>query len=308
MVKSTRRHATDAPVGQRAAGPYAAPCAAACARGGRARHRGVAGLARGRAPRTAPAPGGWHAGCPAVAARLDLTSRAEWSVDQRRRMTRRAGRPARTGPAGRAPAHHPTLEVHDRDYCPCKPGRGPAGPDTGDTRRPAGPGRPVTGVPGFPEDADRDGDVDVLYLAGQLPAGPEWLLITAVNGIPGAEFTARVLPAGGRHAHGGDVVVHLAAEPRAPGTADGPRRGVGRHVRAPGPGRGVGPSGARGWPEKIRATVAFAMGVLTELEEHGADLAAGRRVDLDDAAVTATAGIPADVTSALAGSGGLPGH
>ena len=63
-----------------------------------------------------------------------------------------------------------------------------------------------------------------------------------------------------------------------------------------------------GWPEKIRATVAFAMGVLTELEEHGADLAAGRRVDLDDAAVTATAGIPADVTSALAGSGGLPGH
>ena len=39
------------------------------------------------------------------------------------------------------------------------------------------------------------------------------------------------------------------------------------------------------------------MGMLTELEEHGADLAAGRRVDLDDAAVTATAGIPADVTS-----------
>ena len=63
-----------------------------------------------------------------------------------------------------------------------------------------------------------------------------------------------------------------------------------------------------GWPEKIRATVAFAMGVLTELEEHGADLAAGRRVDPDDAAVAAVAGIPPDVTSALAGSGGLPGR
>ena len=46
------------------------------------------------------------------------------------------------------------------------------------------------------------------------------------------------------------------------------------------------------------------MGVLTELEEHGADLAAGRRVDLDDAAVAAVAGM----TSALAGSGGLPGR
>ena len=75
----------------------------------------------------------------------------------------------------------------------------------------------MTGVPGFPDDADRDGDVDVLYLAGQRPAAPgEWLLITAVDAMPGAEFTARVLPAGGPRAHGGDVLVHLAAEP--PGT------------------------------------------------------------------------------------------
>ena len=62
-----------------------------------------------------------------------------------------------------------------------------------------------------------------------------------------------------------------------------------------------------GWPEKIRATAAFAMGVLTELGEHGADLAARQRVDLDDAVVTAVAGIPADVTSGLAGTGGQPG-
>ena len=61
-----------------------------------------------------------------------------------------------------------------------------------------------------------------------------------------------------------------------------------------------------GWPEKIRTTVAFAMGMLTELEEHGADLAAGRRVDLDDAVLTATAGIPAGVTLGVAGTGRPP--
>ena len=48
------------------------------------------------------------------------------------------------------------------------------------------------------------------------------------------------------------------------------------------------------------------MGMLTELEEHGADLAAGRRVDLDDAVLTATAGIPAGVTLGLAGTGRPP--
>jgi hypothetical protein len=173
---------------------------------------------------------------------------------------------------------------------------------------PAGPGRPVTGPPGFPEDADRDGDVDVLYLAGQFPTGPEWLLITAVDGIPGAEFTARVLPAGGRCAHGGDVVVHLATEPGhlEPLTfRAGAWAVMCGHLVPVAEWDCLEPER---WPEKIRATVAFAMGVLTELEEHGADLAAGRRVDLDDAAVAAVAGIPADVTSALAGSGGLPGR
>ena len=163
-------------------------------------------------------------------------------------------------------------------------------------------------MPGFPDDADCDGDVDVLYLAGQLSAGPEWLLITAVDGMPGAEFTARVLPVGGRCAHGGDVVVRLTAEPghREPLTVRAGAWAVmcGRLV----PVAEWDRLEPEGWPEKIRITVAFAMGVLTELEEHGADLAAGRRVDLDDAAVTATAGIAAEVTSALAGSSGLPGH
>jgi hypothetical protein len=67
-----------------------------------------------------------------------------------------------------------------------------------------------------------------------------------------------------------------------------------------------------GWPERVRATAAFAMGMLTELEDHGADLGAYHQVDLEAAAVTATAGVPAGVTSgrgaadgAGAGDGGV---
>lgn len=48
--------------------------------------------------------------------------------------------------------------------------------------------------------------------------------------------------------------------------------------------------------------VAFALSVLTELEEHGADFGA-RRIDLDDAVVTATAGIPLGATSGTASTG-----
>ena len=231
---------------------------------------------------------------------------AESGVDQRPGMTRQAGGLARTVPPGRhQPITQPwrgmTVTTAPQARNPAPPGR------TGGTRRSCWPGRPVTGMPGFPDDADRDGDVDVLYLAGQLSAGPEWLLITGVDGMPGAEFTARSRRWRARRSwrRRRGAPDHRA---RAPGAADGPRRGLGRHVRAPVSGRGADRLEPEGWPEKIRATVAFTMGVLTELEEHGADLAAGRRVDLDDAAVTATAGIAADVTSALAGSSGPPGH
>jgi hypothetical protein len=149
--------------------------------------------------------------------------------------------------------------------------------------------------------------VDLLYLAGQRPAaGGEWLLITAADGMPGAEFTARVLPAGGRRAHGGDVLVHLAAATGhlEPVTVRAGTWAVmcGRLV----PVAAWDRQEPEGWPEKIRATVAFAMGVLTELEEHGADLAARHQVDLDDAVITATAGIPADITFGPAGPGVPP--
>ena len=53
------------------------------------------------------------------------------------------------------------------------------------------------------------------------------------------------------------------------------------------------------WPERIRPAVAFAMGMLTELEEHDADLGVRHRVRLE-AADTATVGIPLGVTSGRA--------
>jgi hypothetical protein len=194
---------------------------------------------------------------------------------------------------------------------PASPERGPAGPAPDTPGGPAGSGRPLGEAPGFPDDADRDGDVDVLYLAGQRPAAPagEWLLITAVTGMPGAEFTARVLPAGGRHAHGGDVLVHLAAEPGAPLEPLTVRAGVWAVIAGYLiPVAAWDRQEAEGWPEKIRVTVTFVMCVLTELEEHGADLAAGHQVDLDDAAATATAGIPPNVTFGPAGTGSMLGR
>jgi len=185
------------------------------------------------------------------------------------------------------------------DTAPATPHDGPEGTGPQIPDDPAGPG----GLLGFPDDSDRDGEVDVLYLAGQRPASPgEWLQVTAVDGAPGADFLARVLPAGGRHAHGGDVLVHLAADS---GDREPPAVRVGVWAIV---GRLLVPVAAwdrqdpDGWPEKIRATAAFAMSVLTELGEHGADLGA-RWIDLDDAVVTATAGIPLGVTSGTAAAG-----
>jgi len=174
---------------------------------------------------------------------------------------------------------------------------------------PAGPARELRA--GFPDDPEGDDDVDVLYLAGQHPAATgEWLLITAADGLPGAEFTARILPPAGRQAHGGDVLVHLAPEP-ATGPLDPSAVRVGAWAAIDGlliPVAAWDRQDPDGWPERIRASVAFAMSVLTELEEHGADLGPSQEIDLDDAAVTATAGIPAGVTFSTAGAGRPPGR
>src|SRR5450755_2849008 len=125
-------------------------------------------------------------------------------------------------------------------------------------------------------------------------------------------------PARGRHARGGDVLVHLAADP---GTGDLAPPAV--RVSAWAVLNGLLITVARwdaldpdGWPERVRATVAFALGMLTELEDHGADLGAYHRVDLEAAAATATGGVLAGVTSGWAraapsrpvGPHGVSGH
>ena len=72
---------------------------------------------------------------------------------------------------------------------------------------PAGGGGETIAIPC---DADRDDDVDVLYLAGQLPSDDgEWLLVSEVDGLPGAAFTVSCLPRDAWHGHGGDVLVSL---------------------------------------------------------------------------------------------------
>ncbi len=164
---------------------------------------------------------------------------------------------------------------------------------------------------GFPDDPGGDDDVDVLYLAGHRPAAAgEWLLITAAGELPGAEFTARILPPAGRQVHGGDVLVRLAPEP-ATGPLDPCTVRVGAWAAIDGlliPLATWDGQDIDGWPERIRVTVAFAMSVLTELEDHGADLGPAQEIDLDDEAVTATTIFPADVTFWAAGDGRLPGR
>jgi hypothetical protein len=179
------------------------------------------------------------------------------------------------------------------------PANNPAGPA-------ADPPPGAVGAPALPDDADREGEVDVLHLAEQRPGGAgEWLLITAVDGRPGGDFLARVLPVGGRCAHGGDVLIRLTDQTAhlEPTVVSVSAWVVIRGLLIP-----VATWDQKDlddWPERTRATVAFAMGMLTELEEHGADLGAGERVELDAAA--ATAGVPAGVTFGSTQSGAQPG-
>ena len=169
----------------------------------------------------------------------------------------------------------------------------------------AGPQPPAPGGPAsrggemiaIPRDADRDDDVDVLYLAGQRPSDDgEWLLVSEVDGLPGAAFTVRCLPRDAWHAHGGDVLVRLQPDTGStgqPAILAGVWAVVGGHLILAGTWNRQEPEE---WPERIRPAVAFAMGMLTELEEHDADLGVRHRVRLASAD-TATAGVPLGITS-----------
>ncbi len=160
------------------------------------------------------------------------------------------------------------------------------------TEVPSGPGS----SPGWeiPDEGVADEGVDVLSLAGRpVPAGGAWLWVTAAEARRGGEFTALFLPRHRPAACGGDVLVHVspAGEP-----GDGtPAARVqvwavvaGSLVRV----AAWDPAYPDLWPETARETVIFAMGALTELQEHGADVAARQQVDVIAAAGSVPTGFP----------------
>ena len=160
------------------------------------------------------------------------------------------------------------------------------------TAVPSGSGDP----PGWeiPDEGVGTENVDVLALAGQpVPAGGAWLWVTAAEARRGGKFTALHLPAHRPAASGGDVLVHVspAGEPGSGTTAAKVQVWAvvaGSLVRV----AGWDPAGPDLWPETVRETVTFAMGALTELEQHGADLAAHQKVDVLAAAGSVPSGFP----------------
>jgi len=163
--------------------------------------------------------------------------------------------------------------------------------------QPPEPGGPGSEMAAIPRDAEHDDDVDALYLAGQLPSDDgEWLLVTELDGLAGAAFTVRHLPRDAWHAHGGDVLVRLLPDTGItgqPAVLAEVWAVVGGHLILAGTWNRQEPEE---WPERIRPALAFTMGMLTELEEHDADLGARHRVRLE-AADTATMGVPLGITS-----------
>ena len=147
---------------------------------------------------------------------------------------------------------------------------------------------PSGSAPGWVRPADGVGDevVDVLSLAGQpVPDGSAWLWVTSAESQPGGELAGLLLPGNHPAAFGGDVLVHLrpADEP------DGGTAAVRVQVWAVAAGSlvrvsGWDPAGLDAWPELVRDPAVFAMGALTALEEHGADVADREQVDVITAA------------------------
>jgi len=180
-----------------------------------------------------------------------------------------------------------------------------AGPAGSGLPAPGGPAGPDNGMPGVPGDLDRD-DLDVLSLAGLAPPPDgDWLLVTSLDSQPGGGFTAQHLHRHELHAHGGDVLVRVAPDTGSPGQPE-----VRAQVWAVMGGRLVlagnwDRQSPDDWPEQVRAAVAFAMGMITELEESGADLGPLCLVRLDDPDV-ATAGVPFGITAGRAAAPGPP--
>ena len=133
--------------------------------------------------------------------------------------------------------------------------------------------------------------VDVRSLARQRPGEAMWLLVTEIDGPSRAVFAASIVPGPKPRAFGGDVLLHLT-----PGT--GPEAGaavsvavwtVAAEALVPVAAWDLPDDGD--WPERVRATVVFAMSAMTEIEQH-VSLGEHDLVDLDAAAATATPGLP----------------
>lgn len=146
----------------------------------------------------------------------------------------------------------------------------------------------------IPADDVGDEKVDVLSLAGQpIPDGGAWLWVTSAGPQPGGQLAGLFLPGNRPVACGGDVLVHVrpASEPDG-GTAAARVQvwavAAGSLVRV----AGWDPAGLDAWPELVRDPAGFAMGALTALEEHSADIADREQVDVITAAEFAPAGFP----------------
>ena len=106
----------------------------------------------------------------------------------------------------------------------------------------------------------------MLYLAGQRPPGEgAWLWVTTANARHGGEFTAVFLPRIRPRASGGDVLLRIA-----PGRGEGDAEQwpvLSVRVWAVAAGSLILVAGwdrleLDSWPERVRATAVFAVGVL----------------------------------------------
>ncbi len=150
---------------------------------------------------------------------------------------------------------------------------------------------------GPPAADDGMGDkVDVRSLAAQWPSETMWLLVTEIDGPAGAVFTAAVVPGPQPRAFGGDVLLHLAPGPgpQTPAAISVAVWTVAAEALVPVAAWDLPDDG--GWPERIRATVVFAMSAMTEIEQH-VSLGEHDLVDLDAAAATAIPGLPWPLTA-----------
>jgi len=155
-----------------------------------------------------------------------------------------------------------------------------------------GPG-PAGTAPDVPEAADSGtGDqVDMRSPGWQRPAAATWLVVTEIDGPAGEVFTARTVPGPQPRAFGGDVLLHVApgTGPEADAVISVAVWAVAAGVLVPVAAWDLPDDG--GWPERVRATVMFAMSAMTDLGEH-VDLGECDAVDLDAAAGTAVPGLP----------------